>query len=106
MAARKTSKTKKHSKNQAWFKPLRGSYIPITWKGWLTYIPYVVYLYLTYVLLVPNRPVLDTILFLTPYWVAGVVVARENKELNEYRRVSRTGVERGQVAISRHAVAR
>jgi len=74
MATRNPSKAKKQSKNQAWFKPLRGSYIPISWKGWLTYIPYIVYLYLTYALLVPNRPVLDTILFLTPYWVAGVVV--------------------------------
>jgi len=74
MAAHKTSKTKKQGKKQAWFRPLRGSYIPVSWKGWLTYIPYVVYLYLTYVLLVPNRPVLDTILFLIPYWVAGVVV--------------------------------
>jgi len=74
MAARKSTKARKPGKQQAWFKPLRGSYIPIHWKGWLTYIPYVVYLYLTYALLVPNRPILDTILFLVPYWVAGVVV--------------------------------
>ena len=74
MAKRTTSTQKKHTKKQAWFKPIRGSYIPIHWKGWLTYIPYVAYLYLTYVLLVPNRPPLNTILFLIPYWVVGVIV--------------------------------
>lgn len=73
--AKRTMKTpKKNTKKQAWFKPVRGSYIPVHWKGWLTYIPYVVYLYLTYILLVPNRPVLNTILFLVPYWVVGVIV--------------------------------
>jgi len=74
MATRKTTSHKKNSKRLAWFKPVRGSYLPVHWKGWLTYIPYIAYLYLTYALLVPNRPVLDTILFLVPYWVAGVVV--------------------------------
>jgi hypothetical protein len=74
MVARKTSK--KHSSNttHAWFRPLRGSYIPVHWKGWLTYVPYVAYLYFTYMLLVPNRSLLETILFLVPYWVAGVIV--------------------------------
>ena len=74
MAKRTTSRQKDNKKNQAWFKPIRGSYIPIHWKGWLTYVPYVAYLYLTYVLLVPNRPVLNTILFLVPYWVVGVII--------------------------------
>lgn len=69
----KKKQTKK-STSHAWFKQLRGSYIPVHWKGWLTYVPYVAYLYLTYALLVPNRAPLDTILFLIPYWVAGVVV--------------------------------
>lgn len=68
-------KTRKNTKkSQPWFKQLRGSYIPVHWKGWLTYIPYVTYLYLTYVLLVQNRSALETILFLVPYWVAGVIV--------------------------------
>lgn len=69
----KTKKTS-HVSRQAWFKPLRGSYIPIHWKGWLTYIPYVAYLYFTYALLVPNRSIVSTILFLVPYWVAGVLI--------------------------------
>ena len=74
MATRKMTSHKKNNKRLAWFKPVRGSYLPVHWKGWLTYIPYIAYLYLTYALLVPNRPVLDTILFLVPYWVAAVVV--------------------------------
>ncbi len=69
-----TKKSKTRTPHNAWFKRLRGSYIPVHWKGWLTYIPYVTYLYLTYALLVQNRSVLETILFLVPYWVAGVIV--------------------------------
>lgn len=74
MAKRTTVSRKSNTKRQAWFKPVRGSYLPVHWKGWLTYVPYIAYLYLTYVLLVPNRSALETILFLTPYWVAGIVV--------------------------------
>ncbi len=73
MVTKKVKKSQK-SHTQAWFKPLRGSYIPVHWKGWLTYIPYIAYLYLTWVLLVPNRPILDTIIFLVPYWLAGVLI--------------------------------
>ncbi|MFZ1258602.1 MAG: hypothetical protein WAQ25_03975 [Candidatus Saccharimonas sp.] len=67
-------KSAKKPNKHAWFKPVRGSYIPVHWKGWLTYIPYIAYLYGTYILLVPNRAPLDTLLFLVPYWVAGVIV--------------------------------
>jgi len=31
-------------KSQAWFYKVRGSYLPKNTKGWLTYIPYVIYL--------------------------------------------------------------
>jgi len=31
-------------KNQAWFYRVRGSYLPKNTKGWLTYIPYILYL--------------------------------------------------------------
>lgn len=69
-----TKKSKTRLRQHAWFKPLRGSYIPIHWKGWLTYIPYALYLFLTYAMLDRNRSPLDTVLFLVPYWVAGVIV--------------------------------
>ena len=69
-----TKKTKKHAHKTQWFKPLRGSYIPIHWMGWLTYIPYIAYLVLTYLMFDRNRSVWETILFLVPYWVAGVII--------------------------------
>lgn len=69
-----TTKKSKNSRQHVWFKPLRGSYIPIHWKGWLTYIPYALYLYFTYAMLDQNRSPLDTVLFLVPYWVAGVII--------------------------------
>lgn len=72
MTAKK--KQTKQSSSHLWFRQLRGSYIPIHWKGWMTYVPYIAYLYFTYALLVPNRPPFETILFLTPYWVAGVLI--------------------------------
>ena len=33
----------KHSEN-AWFVKLRGSYIPCSLRGWLTYIPFILFL--------------------------------------------------------------
>ena len=41
-APRKTT-TKKRA-NKAWFIRVRGSYLPNSWQGWLTYIPFVAYL--------------------------------------------------------------
>ncbi len=67
-------KTTAKSTHNPWFKTLRGSYIPVHWKGWLTYVPYLAYLYLTYAMLDRNRPIFETVLFLVPYWVAGVIV--------------------------------
>ena len=69
-----TKKARTIRTHTPWFKSHRGSYIPVHWKGWVTYIPYLAYLYLSYALLVPNRPPFETIVFLVPYWVAGVIV--------------------------------
>lgn len=74
MATTKKKHASQKTKQAPWFRKLRGSYIPVHWAGWLTYIPYLAYLYFTYALLVPNRGPLETILFLVPYWVAGVLV--------------------------------
>lgn len=32
------------SKKDRWFVPVRGSYLPNNWKGWLTYLPFMAYL--------------------------------------------------------------
>ena len=81
---KRTTKTRsrKAVKSNAWFKPVRGSYLPVHWAGWLTYIPYIVYLYATYALLIPNRPILETIIFLVPYWVAGILIMHWIAKLN------------------------
>lgn len=28
-------------KQQIWFKKIRGSYLPVAWQGWLSYVPFV-----------------------------------------------------------------
>jgi hypothetical protein len=71
---RSTKKKSAPASKSAWFKPVRGSYIPIHWKGWLTYVPYIAYLYLTFIMFDRNRSILETVLFLVPYWVAGVII--------------------------------
>ncbi|MBI1857217.1 hypothetical protein HY003_00235 [Candidatus Saccharibacteria bacterium] len=35
---------KKSNNNKKWFIKVRWSYLPNTWQGWLTYIPYLAYL--------------------------------------------------------------
>lgn len=65
--------TKKHHKK--WFKKLRGSYIPISWQGWLTYIPYVSFLVITFIAV--NRSessVSDVIFGIFPYWICAAIV--------------------------------
>lgn len=39
----KKTKSKKYHQG-AWFRKVRGSYLPATWQGWLTYIPFVMLL--------------------------------------------------------------
>lgn len=41
MTKKKTPKKLPKGRKGAWFVKLRGSYIPCSWQGWLTYIPYV-----------------------------------------------------------------
>ena len=59
----------------AWFAPVRGSYLPVSWQGWLTYIPFVGYLALS--ALVASRyahGTIQAILWIVPNWVAATVV--------------------------------
>lgn len=54
---------------------LRGSYIPISWQGWLTYIPYVVYLvYSIVVAFIYTGNTWKAVLWIVPNAVAAVVV--------------------------------
>lgn len=76
---RKTSKKlktrKKSAKKQAWFERKRGSYLPISVKGWLTYIPYIAYLDFTLVVVWRDISTFSlAALFIVPNWVAATVL--------------------------------
>ena len=65
----------KKSKKQKWFVPLRGSYIPNNWKGWLTYIPFTAYLLASFYYGCHNIDgKLKSVFFIVPNWVAAVAV--------------------------------
>jgi hypothetical protein len=62
-------------KKGAWFYKVRGSYLPATWQGWLTYVPFV--LFLMTVLMAAIRTqhsVSDVFYMVFPQWVAAAVV--------------------------------
>jgi sensor histidine kinase YesM len=59
----------------AWFAQIRGSYIPVSWQGWLTYIPFVAYLvYSLAVAFDYTGNGLKAILWIVPNWVAATVI--------------------------------
>jgi hypothetical protein len=65
----------KKSKNK-WFKSIRGSYLPISSKGWLTYLPFIAYLivsfYLTWKL---NAAVFARVYLVAVQWLlAGILM--------------------------------
>ena len=65
----------KKSKTQKWFVPVRGSYLPNNWIGWLTYIPFTAYLVLSAIIgwhYTPNN--YEAFLYIVPNWVSAAVV--------------------------------
>jgi hypothetical protein len=65
----------KKSKHRKWFIPVRGSYLPHSWQGWLTYIPFAAYLIYGFVIGWQNtNTTTQAMLFIVPNWVAAVVV--------------------------------
>ena len=66
--ARKTKKRK-------WFIPVRGSYLPHSWQGWLTYIPFSAYLIFAVVIGWQNTNTdAQALLFIIPNWLAATIV--------------------------------
>lgn len=61
-------------KKGAWFVPVRGSYLPMTWQAWLFYIPYTAYSVATLVLVITRANDWLDYLLIVPYWVAGLVI--------------------------------
>ena len=68
-------KTNRKQKTLKWFIKIRGSYLPNSREGWLTYIPFIAFL-----IAVPLIAVVCTdntalaILFIIPNWIAAGVV--------------------------------
>jgi hypothetical protein len=64
----------KHKKG-AWFVAIRGSYLPISWQGWLTYLPFVAYLVFSLVTAFAyTGNNVKAVLWIVPNWVAAAVV--------------------------------
>ena len=60
----------------AWFAKVRGSYLPVSWQGWLTYIPFIAYI-IWPAMWVEGRsyPFSLAVFLVVPQWiVAGVVM--------------------------------
>ncbi len=71
---RKTSPKNKLKKG-IWFKRVRGSYLPVSWQGWLTYIPFVAYLLFSFTVgCRDTQSYTLAALFIAPNWIAALVV--------------------------------
>jgi hypothetical protein len=67
--------TKKKVKKGAWFVATRGSYLPVSWQGWLTYLPFIAYLgYAWFVAFAYTGNDLKAVLWIVPNWVATAVI--------------------------------
>lgn len=65
----------KKSKKDKWFIPVRGSYLPNNWKGWLTYLPFVAYLVFAVVFAwqaTDNNA--QAVLLVIPNWIAATAI--------------------------------
>ena len=62
-------------KSKKWFIKVRGSYLPNSWQGWLTYIPYSIYMLgvIAYVYN-SNYNVWLSAFIVLPNWVVAVIV--------------------------------
>jgi hypothetical protein len=62
-------------KSDKWFIKVRGSYLPNSWQGWLTYIPFTAFLVTVLVAAVRTQhSVSDVFYMVFPQWVAAAVV--------------------------------
>lgn len=66
---------KKINKSGKWFKPVRGSYLPISWQGWILYVPFVIFLITVMNGAIMNaHSISDAFYMMFPQWVAAIVV--------------------------------
>jgi hypothetical protein len=65
----------KKSKAQKWFTPVRGSYLPNNWLGWLTYLPFTAYLVFSLVFgWRDTNTTAQAVLFIVPNWIAATAI--------------------------------
>jgi hypothetical protein len=65
----------KKSKKSKWFIPVRGSYLPNNWLGWLTYLPFTAYLlFSAYFGWQDTNTAAGAVLFIVPNWIAAAAV--------------------------------
>jgi hypothetical protein len=65
----------KKSKRRRWFIPVRGSYLPNSPAGWLSYIPFTAYLVLALVFgWRDTDTTAQAVLFIVPNWIAAAAV--------------------------------
>jgi hypothetical protein len=65
----------KKTKKDRWFVPVRGSYLPNNWMGWLTYLPFTAYLiFSAYFSWRDTATHQQAVLFILPNWIAATAV--------------------------------
>ena len=58
-----------------WFVRVRGSYLPCGWRGWLLYVPFVIFLLATlYLSSKGGRTYVGMVYFIFPQYVSALVV--------------------------------
>lgn len=66
---------KQTARKGAWFIRLRGSYLPVSWQGWLTYVPFTAYLVFAQLYgRWETNSIAQAILFIVPNYVAAAAV--------------------------------
>jgi hypothetical protein len=72
---KKTKNRRSQAKTEAWFTPIRGSYLPASAAGWWTYLPFVAYLICSVIVGIKDTSsAAVAILFIVPNWIAAAVV--------------------------------
>ncbi len=72
-----TSRNVSHKKKKAgaWFIRVRGSYLPSSLQGWLTYIPFTAYLVFSMIIAWRDSSSHSiAVLYIIPNWIAAAVV--------------------------------
>lgn len=63
------------TKKRVWYRKVRGSYLPVNMIGWLTYVPFIMYLIFSAVVsVVESSSMLLAIMIIVPNWMAAGLI--------------------------------